>query len=86
MRGLGRIHRRARLDDSVAVKAYEMGMKEFDFGAWQGVLAPAGTPRAIVARLNGEINKVLKDRKRAARSSESQDSRRSAGRPSSSRS
>ena len=40
---------------------YEMGMKEFDFGAWQGVLAPAGTPRAIVAKLNGEINAVLKD-------------------------
>ena len=40
---------------------YEMGMKEFDFGAWQGVLAPAGTPREIVAKLNGEINAVLKD-------------------------
>jgi tripartite-type tricarboxylate transporter receptor subunit TctC len=40
---------------------YEMGMKEFDFGAWQGVLAPAGTPRAIVAKLNGDINAVLKD-------------------------
>jgi tripartite-type tricarboxylate transporter receptor subunit TctC len=40
---------------------YELGMKEFDFGAWQGVLAPAGTPRAIIARLNAEINAVLKD-------------------------
>ena len=35
--------------------------KDFDFGAWQGVLAPAGTPRAIVAKLNAEINAVLKD-------------------------
>ncbi len=40
---------------------HELGMKDFDFGAWQGVLAPAGTPRAIVARLNAEINAVLKD-------------------------
>ena len=40
---------------------YELGMKEFDFGAWQGVLAPAGTPRAIVGRLNAEINTILKD-------------------------
>jgi tripartite-type tricarboxylate transporter receptor subunit TctC len=38
-----------------------MGMKEFDFGAWQGVLAPAGTPRAIVMKLNSDINAVLKD-------------------------
>lgn len=40
---------------------HELGMKDFDFGAWQGVLAPAGTPRAVVARLNTEINAVLKD-------------------------
>lgn len=40
---------------------YELGMKEFDFGAWQGVLAPAGTPRPIVTRLNAEINAILKD-------------------------
>ena len=40
---------------------YELGMKEFDFGAWQGVLAPAGTSREVVSRLNTEINAVLKD-------------------------
>ncbi len=40
---------------------HELGMKDFDFGAWQGVLAPAGTPRAIVAKLNAEINAVLKN-------------------------
>jgi tripartite-type tricarboxylate transporter receptor subunit TctC len=40
---------------------YELGMKDFDFGAWQGVLAPAGTPRAIVLRLNADINAILKD-------------------------
>jgi tripartite-type tricarboxylate transporter receptor subunit TctC len=40
---------------------HELGMKDFDFGAWQGVLVPAGTPRGIVARLNADINVVLKD-------------------------
>jgi tripartite-type tricarboxylate transporter receptor subunit TctC len=28
---------------------------------WFGVLAPAGTPRPIVDRLNAEINRVLQD-------------------------
>lgn len=39
----------------------ELGYPEFDFGAWQGVFVPAGTPTEIVARLNGELNAVLKD-------------------------
>ena len=37
----------------------ELGYPEFDFGAWQGVFAPAGTPPDIVARLNTEINRAL---------------------------
>jgi tripartite-type tricarboxylate transporter receptor subunit TctC len=28
---------------------------------WQGVYAPTGTPAAIIARLNIEINRVLAD-------------------------
>ena len=39
----------------------ELGYPEFDFGAWQGVFVPAGTPAEIVTRLNGELNAVLKD-------------------------
>jgi tripartite-type tricarboxylate transporter receptor subunit TctC len=39
----------------------EQGYPEFDFGAWQGVLLPAGTPPDLVAKLNGEINAVLKE-------------------------
>jgi len=31
----------------------------FDLTLWQGVFAPAGTPRPIVERLNAEINKIL---------------------------
>jgi tripartite-type tricarboxylate transporter receptor subunit TctC len=37
----------------------EAGFKGFDISQWQGVLAPAGTPRSIVNRLNAEIVKAL---------------------------
>jgi tripartite-type tricarboxylate transporter receptor subunit TctC len=37
----------------------ESGYPAFNFGAWQGVFVPAGTPPDIVARLNAEINAVL---------------------------
>ena len=39
----------------------ESGLAGFDAAAWQGVVAPAGTPQEIVARLNAEINKALQD-------------------------
>ena len=38
----------------------EAGIKDFDISQWQGVLAPAGTPKAIVDRLNAEIVKALR--------------------------
>jgi tripartite-type tricarboxylate transporter receptor subunit TctC len=38
----------------------ELGLKDFDISQWQGVLAPAGTPGAIVERLNGEIVKAMR--------------------------
>lgn len=31
----------------------------FDALAWQGIVAPAGTPKEIVARLNAELNKII---------------------------
>lgn len=37
----------------------ELGFKGFDVRAWYGVLAPAGTPRAIVTRLNRDLLKIL---------------------------
>lgn len=37
----------------------ESGIKGVDTGIWLGLFAPAGTPPAIVARLNAEVNKVL---------------------------
>jgi tripartite-type tricarboxylate transporter receptor subunit TctC len=39
----------------------ESGYPGFDAIAWHGILAPAKTPPAIVARLNAEIVKALND-------------------------
>jgi tripartite-type tricarboxylate transporter receptor subunit TctC len=37
----------------------ESGYPDFNLDAWTGVVAPAGTPREIVARLNAAINEGL---------------------------
>ncbi|HKW37901.1 MAG TPA: tripartite tricarboxylate transporter substrate binding protein [Burkholderiales bacterium] len=37
----------------------EAGIKGFDISQWQGFLAPAGTPRAIVERLNAETVRAM---------------------------
>jgi tripartite-type tricarboxylate transporter receptor subunit TctC len=37
----------------------EQGMPGFETGSFQGVVGPAGIPREIVAKLNGELVKVL---------------------------
>ena len=39
----------------------ESGYPGFDAIAWHGILAPAGTPPAIIDRLHAEIVKALKD-------------------------
>jgi tripartite-type tricarboxylate transporter receptor subunit TctC len=37
--------------------------KGFDAVTWFGILAPAGTPQPVLAKLNAEINKALQDPK-----------------------
>jgi tripartite-type tricarboxylate transporter receptor subunit TctC len=37
----------------------ELGFAESDYTFWNGFLAPAQTPKAIIARLHGEITKIL---------------------------
>ena len=37
----------------------EEGITGFDVANWYGVMAPAGTPRELVARLNADINKAM---------------------------
>jgi tripartite-type tricarboxylate transporter receptor subunit TctC len=39
----------------------ESGYPGFDAIAWHGIMAPAGTPPAILGKLNAEIVKALKD-------------------------
>jgi tripartite-type tricarboxylate transporter receptor subunit TctC len=37
----------------------EVGVPGFDWAAWQSVAAPGGTPKDIVAKLNGAVNAAL---------------------------
>ena len=39
----------------------ENGVTDFEASSWVGLLAPAKTPRAIITRLNTELNAVLND-------------------------
>lgn len=39
--------------------ADEAGLPKFEVTTWYGILAPAGTPRPVVARLNGELGKIM---------------------------
>lgn len=39
----------------------ELGLKDFDLTGWFGIVAPGGTPPAIVARLNAAMVAALKD-------------------------
>ena len=38
----------------------EAGLKGYEVTGWYGVVMPAGVPAPVVAKLNGEINQVLK--------------------------
>jgi tripartite-type tricarboxylate transporter receptor subunit TctC len=40
---------------------HELGLKDFEVNNWQGFVAPAGTPMAIVKRLNDVCNQALQD-------------------------
>jgi tripartite-type tricarboxylate transporter receptor subunit TctC len=37
----------------------EAGLRDFEVTTWYGVLAPAGTPRNVVTRLNTELVKIM---------------------------
>ncbi|HEY8251204.1 MAG TPA: tripartite tricarboxylate transporter substrate binding protein [Burkholderiales bacterium] len=37
----------------------EAGLRDFEVTTWYGVLAPAGTPRNVVTRLNAELGKIM---------------------------
>ncbi|HEX4328588.1 MAG TPA: tripartite tricarboxylate transporter substrate binding protein [Burkholderiales bacterium] len=52
--------RRAAIAPEIPTLAEEGGPK-FELNSWYGVMAPAGTPAAIVARINAEAAKALAD-------------------------
>ena len=50
--------RRASVAPTVPTMA-EAGMAGYETSTWGGLLAPAGTPKPVVAKLNAEVNRIL---------------------------
>jgi tripartite-type tricarboxylate transporter receptor subunit TctC len=38
----------------------DAGVKGYEVSTWNGVMVPAGTPAAVIARLNAEVTGLLK--------------------------
>jgi tripartite-type tricarboxylate transporter receptor subunit TctC len=55
--GMGTLERSPVMPDVPTVA--EQGLAGFNVASWFGIMAPAGTPAAIVQRLHGEIVKVV---------------------------
>ena len=62
LRGLG-VSSSAKRNSAIPdVPTYaEMGFPNIEIGSWVGVFVPAKTPDAVVAKLNAEINAVMKE-------------------------
>jgi tripartite-type tricarboxylate transporter receptor subunit TctC len=56
--GVTSLKRSPSLPDLPALS--EAGVPGYETGTWSAILAPARTPRAIVAKLNAEIDRLLK--------------------------
>ena len=54
---IGSAKRSAALPDVPTMQ--EAGVAGFDYAAWAGFLAPAGTPAAIIEKLNADLTKAL---------------------------
>ena len=39
----------------------ESGMPGFEANGWNGLVAPAGTPKALIAKLSAEVTAIMKD-------------------------
>jgi tripartite-type tricarboxylate transporter receptor subunit TctC len=57
--GVTSLKRSAALPDVPTIA--ESGLAGFDVANWLGVLAPAGTPKEVIARLNAEIKVAMAD-------------------------
>ncbi len=56
---IGSAQRVSELPDVPTIS--ESGVKGYEASGWSGVLVPAGTPPAIVRKINADIGKVLQD-------------------------
>ncbi|HEX3575079.1 MAG TPA: tripartite tricarboxylate transporter substrate-binding protein, partial [Rhodopila sp.] len=59
MLGVSSAERLAQFPDTPTIS--ESGLPGFQFSAWFTIMAPAGTPKDIIARLNAEAKKALAD-------------------------
>ncbi len=57
MLAVGSLHRAPQVPDVPTLD--ELGLKGFDADAVFGLYAPAGTPQAVIDRVNSEVNRVL---------------------------
>lgn len=51
--------KRSAAAPEIPTMAESAGLPDYDAAQWQGLVAPAGTPAEVVARLNGELNRAL---------------------------
>ena len=51
--------KRSRVAEDIPTLA-QAGVPGYDANAWFGVFAPIGTPEAVIARLQGEISRIVK--------------------------
>jgi tripartite-type tricarboxylate transporter receptor subunit TctC len=56
--GVTTAHRTGALPDVPTIA--ESGVSGYDTSTWGGLVAPAGTPKEIVAKVNAEVNRILK--------------------------
>jgi tripartite-type tricarboxylate transporter receptor subunit TctC len=60
MIGVGSDHRSSEFPDVPTIS--ESGVPGFEAKSWFGLVAPAGTPRDIVKKINQDVTKVISDR------------------------
>ena len=59
MLGVGSAQRTATLPDAPTIA--EQGVPGYEASIWWGMVGPAGLPRAVVAKLNAEINAIVRE-------------------------
>jgi tripartite-type tricarboxylate transporter receptor subunit TctC len=61
LKGLGITSSKRAIELPDVPTVIEAGVAGYEYVGWYGLLATAGTPPAVIDRLNAEINKILKE-------------------------